>query len=359
MSELLKNKNMNFNIGPSRLYPTVAQHINNALKDEILSVSHRGGTFKEIYKNTVDNLRKLLSIPNGHEIFFLGSATEAMGILIENCCLEKSFHFVNGAFSRKLFELALELKKQPQKNEVEWGQGFEFKENVVPEEIELVCLTHNETSTGVMLDLKDIYKLREKYPNKLFALDITSSIPYADVDYQLIDYAFFSVQKGFGLPAGLGVIVVSKKAIEKAKKIKDFGLNIGGFHNLLNLKKMGDEFQTVETPNMLNIYLLGKVCEDMLNYGIDGLRKETEEKSALVYEFFDLDKRLFVGDKKVRSPTTVVIKTDKNSSEIIEVLKKKNILISSGYGKLKNEQIRIPILPAIPMEDYKKLLGSF
>lgn len=67
-----------FTVGPSQIYPTVPSHIQKAIKDDILSISHRGPQFREIYKNTVDGLRKLLNIPPSYQIIFVSSALEAM-----------------------------------------------------------------------------------------------------------------------------------------------------------------------------------------------------------------------------------------------------------------------------------------
>ena len=114
-------KNIYFTPGPSALYPTVHQHIQEALEDDICSISHRSERFKQIYQNAVASLRKLLNITDDFYLFFLGSATEAMERIIENCVEDCSYHFVNGAFSKRFYTIAKELKKNPQKNEAEFG----------------------------------------------------------------------------------------------------------------------------------------------------------------------------------------------------------------------------------------------
>src|SRR5690606_37779547 len=96
------------------------------------------------------------------------------------------------------------------------GEGFFVDEVEVPVLAELVCLTQNETSTGVSIPEDSIHRLVEKYPDKLFAVDAVSSCPYTRLDYSKLDCVFFSVQKCFGLPAGLGVMVVSERAMEVA-----------------------------------------------------------------------------------------------------------------------------------------------
>ena len=93
-------KKIFFTPGPSQLYPTVISHIKNALKKNIMSISHRGKRFEELYETCASGIKKLLNIPQDYHIFFVASGTEAMERSIQNCVLKYSFHFVNGSFSK-------------------------------------------------------------------------------------------------------------------------------------------------------------------------------------------------------------------------------------------------------------------
>ena len=70
-----------------------------------------------------------------------------------------------------------------------------------------------------MIPAENIHKVAKQYPDKLIAVDAVSSAPYGDLDYRLLDIVFFSVQKLFGLPAGLGILIVSPRAIEKSEQL--------------------------------------------------------------------------------------------------------------------------------------------
>ena len=54
----MKNK-IFFTPGPSQLYFTVEEHIKNALKKDILSISHRSKAFKILYQECVENIKIL------------------------------------------------------------------------------------------------------------------------------------------------------------------------------------------------------------------------------------------------------------------------------------------------------------
>lgn len=354
-------KRIFFTVGPSGLYTTIPTHIKNALKEDILSIFHRGKRFIDIYKQTTDNLRRLMGIPADYHIFFLGSATEAMERVIQNTVEANSFHLVNGAFSKRFFTIASQLGKKAEKAEVPAGHGFDIKSLAIPAQTECICVTQNETSTGVSIPNDDIASLKQKNPAALFALDVVSSAPYVKVDFAVADMTFFSVQKLFGLPAGLGVLIVSPTAFEKSKNLFEKGIGIGSYHNFLVMEEYARKYQTPETPNVLGIYLLGKVCGDFLEKGIDIIRSETEEKARVLYEYFDKHSKYKPGvkEKKFRSLTTIVIDTQGETAKILPYLEEKGFVVSRGYGQFKESQIRIANFPSLSLDDVERLLGVF
>lgn len=345
-----------FTIGPTELFPGLEKYISGAIHEDILSVSHRGEYFSKLYKSTTENLKKLLSVPKEYEVFFLSSGTEAMERIIQNTVEKVSLHFINGSFSKRFYETAKELGKEPQKIEVESGENFDFKKISISREVELICFTQNETSTGIALAMEDIYRVKKKYPEKLIAVDIVSSVPYVSIDYNFTDCVFFSVQKGFGLPSGLGVLIVSPAALKKAKKMEGEGISLGSYHSFLTLKKFADKYQTPETPNIFLLYLFNKVLKKMNTIGIKNIREDIEKKSQLLYTFFN--EKAYVKNKKDRSKTTIVIDI-KNPKKVIEKLAKKGLIISDGYGQFKNSHIRIGNFPSHSLNDIKKLIRAF
>lgn len=351
-------KKIFFTPGPTQLYESVPKYIKEAIDNHICSISHRGKEFEQIFQNAVSGLKKLLAVPNDSHIFFLSSATEAMERIIENCIAEHSFHFVNGEFSRRFFETAVELRKFPQKFEAAIGDGFDFGSTAINENAELICFTQNETSTGVAIDSEDIYRIKKENPDKLIAVDIVSSVPYVNIDYNLVDCAFFSVQKGFGLPAGLGVVIVNENAIKKSQYLQENGYTIGSYHSFLSLLKSAQKNQTPETPNVLGIYLLGRICDELNETGMDKIRDETEKKSRLVYDFFDAHNkyRPFVRNKNFQSKTVIAIDTLEDTQKIKQRLAENGIVVGSGYKELKDKQIRIANFPMHQIEDVEGML---
>jgi phosphoserine aminotransferase len=349
---------INFTPGPSQLYFTVENHLKQALREGIPSLSHRSKQFENIYLQLTTGLRNLLSIPQGFHIFFTGSATEVWERSIENLVENHSYHFVNGAFSKRYFEIAQQLHKQPSKNESPGGLAFtDFQ---IPEETELIALTHNETSTGVSLTMEFINSFKNKFPNALVIVDAVSSLPYPQFDFSKIDSAFFSVQKAFGLPAGLGVWIVNDKCIAKAESLQSKGINIGTYHNLPTLLANGKKNQTPETPNVLSIYLLSKVVEDFLAKGIQAIRRETEYKAAILYQTLQSHSVLepFVKDKSIQSQTVIVADCGVHTERVAKALQEKGMSPGEGYGASKIQQLRFANFPTHSKEQFELLVDT-
>jgi len=354
----MKSHSTNFTPGPAQLYFTAEDHIRTAFREGIPSLSHRTKQFEAIYSEAADGLRELLNIPAGYHIFFTGSATEIWERIIQNLVEEKSFHLVNGSFSKRFFEIAQQLNKKPGKLEVDFGKGFDAI--TVPAGTELIAVTHNETSTGVSLPLQQIYGLKAQNPDALIAVDAVSALPYPDFDYSVLDSVFFSVQKGFGLPAGLGVWMVNDRCLAKADQLLAKGISIGSYHNLPSLHTHALKNQTPETPNVLGIYLLGKVVGDMLRRGVQAIRKETEYKAAILYQTLEQHPLLnaFVTDKAIQSKTVIVADCGNHTEGVVKHLQPRGLFPGDGYGPFKKQHLRFANFPAHSKEQFECLVDS-
>jgi phosphoserine aminotransferase len=348
-------KQLFFTPGPSALYFTVEQHIKNALNEQIGAISHRSNTFTQLYSHTESMLRQLLHIPDDFHVLFLSSATEIWERIIQNCVMHESTHYTYGAFSERFYQTALDYHKKAQKLVYQEQEGPQFNPVDWSKKTELIALTQNETSTGLSVPDIELHALRDLTTAQI-AVDAVSGLPYYQADFTSIDHLYFSVQKGFGLPAGLGVWIVSPKAVAAYRQIKESGHSTGSYHDLGELIEKAEKKQTPETPNVFSIYLLGKVAEDMLNKGMKQILNETIYKSTVLYEAIKQSPYLkpYIEAEKNQSKTVIVTETP-YATEIIQVLKAKGMVIGSGYGKNKNSHIRIANFPAHSKEQIELL----
>ena len=347
--------------GPTELHAVAKEAIRDALDSDICSISHRSSEFEELLSNTETHLRALLSVPDGHRVYFLSSGTESWERIINNAVLKSSYHLINGSFSKRFFETAQELGKSATFLEKPLGQGFDLED--IPDSLqsELICVTQNETSTGVCLPDGFVEGLRKKHSEPLIAVDAVSSAPYPKMDLNAVDFYFFSVQKFFCLPAGLGVLIVSPRALQKADQLKKSGISIGAHHSLPSLESYAKKHQTPTTPNVLGIYALGIMAEHLGMSGIEQIRAETDQKAALLYKHLDSPGSrfsAFVTESRWRSKTVITVKSDQQTSSISKTLSEKGLIVGQGYGKLKDSQFRVANFCAHGIDDFNRLIAE-
>ncbi len=353
-------KKIFFTPGPSALYFTVEEHLKHALRDQVMEINHRSSQAEGYFFDAVSNLKSLMNIPEEYEIFFLSSATEIWERQLHNLVSEKSYHYCYGAFSNRFYDFASKWGLNAIKQESEFGELPETNPSEIPNDVELITLALNETSTGVSFPIEDFEAIRAAHPDKLIAVDGVSAFPVIDIEFSKIDSAYFSVQKCFGLPAGLGVWIVSPRAIAKAEEKLAEGQSIGSYQAIPNLLKNSKKGQTSFTANVLNIYLLSKVSGDMLEKGIESIRIEANYKAALLNHLADSNNYLepFVTEKRLKSKTVMVANTQIPSDQIIDVLARKGFIIGNGYGKFKGKQIRIASFPTHSKEQMELLVDT-
>ncbi|MFN0200023.1 MAG: phosphoserine aminotransferase, partial [Bacteroidia bacterium] len=99
------------------------------------------------------------------------------------------------------------------------------------------------------------------------------------------------------------------------------------------------------------------VTQDMLQKGVDIIRKETLEKVALLAEVVAETEHFnwLVKDETFRSPTVIALESSLSQEKIIATLKGKGLIIGKGYGSGTENQIRIANFPAHSVSDFQQL----
>lgn len=342
-----------FTVGPSAIYPSCSIHTIEYFDKGYGSESHRSKVFQSIYKNLDEQLRELMDIPNTHSIFIASSGSEIFERILQNCVQKTSFHFVNGAFSKKFHQYAQRFQLNALKHEVADGTGFD-EIPVIQDEVELICITHNETSTGIKTDAEYIHKIKELYPNKMIAVDTVSSAPFFRFDFSKVDMTFFSSQKAFGLPAGVGIWIINTDLVQKLIE-SNYSLGKGAHNILADYSKNYQSFQTPSTPNTLGVYLMSKVAEDMNQIGWNKLNEEALAKKEYMSSILSQNEWVKRIHPLHSSDTIFITELLKDKLEFKHHIEKNHIITSSGYGIYADTQIRFSNFPANTMEDLEYL----
>ncbi len=344
---------ISFYPGPSRVHDEIPTYVKDAYREGIMSINHRSDEFMAISKKTISLLCQKLNIPKTYSVFFTSSATECWEIIAQSIIKERSYHFYNGAFGEKWFEYTKRLRLSAEGIVFPMGEKMDPKKLGVLKKNSVLCVTQNETSNGTQVDIKIIRSLKRNNPTSIVAVDATSSMAGISLDFRAADIWYASVQKCFGLPAGLGLLVCSPKAMQHAMGIGERK----HYNSLTFMAEMMAKWQTPFTPNVIGIYLLMRVLER--SKPILAVHKKVVDRYKGWIAFLSQRKNIthLITNEAVQSYTVIPVSAPADITQIIKSeAKKKGMLLGEGYGDWKPNTFRIANFPALKKKELKKLM---
>ena len=229
--------------GPTNVPEAVRQSMNVPMQDM------RAPDYGDLTMELFTGIKKVLRTDKGHVMFFPGSGTGAWEAAITNTLNpgDKVLMARYGHFSTLWVDMAQRLGLNVEIIDIAWGAGVPVNEisrrlgSDAKDEIKAVFVTHNETSTGVTSDITAVRRaLDENFHDALLFVDGVSSIGSLDfrMDEWEVDLVVAGSQKGLMLPAGLGILGVSEKAVQ-ASKLSTMRRAYFDFDDMLKMNKNG------------------------------------------------------------------------------------------------------------------------
>jgi phosphoserine aminotransferase len=334
----------NFLPGPSQLQKNFSLWVQKALDANFLSTYHRTQKFSEIYQSIYEQFQLKLKLPKHFELYFVPSASEAWILTAKSLIFTKAIFYFNGNFGKKWFEYI--------QNDYSFALSVEFGLNDLPiihERSEaFIGIVHTETSNGSQLPNEFLKELREKNPNSCIVVDATASMGGVQLPWDLADVWFASVQKCFGLPPGMAVLLANPMAIQRANKNE-----WNHYNGIINLSKNFKKWQTPNTPNLLNIWCLNEYLKECPEISI--IEKVLLTRKNL---FFQQHPNLKLLSSNYTAVTVWAFE-NAHPENIIQKAAQHQINLGNGYGNWKNNSFRIANFPALPNDAWLKLNQFF
>ena len=188
------------------------------------TVDFMDADFIELYNHCFDGLKKVVKT-NQHLFFYAGSGHAAWEASLVNLFSPNDRLLIveTGHFSEKWGEMARAHGLEVQTVPSEWNKGADYEglkaalEADTGHVIKAVGCVHNETSTGMVMDLPRVRAILDaaRHPALLLA-DTISSLGSLDfrMDEWGIDCAVGGSQKGLMMHTGLSFTAISDKAMK-------------------------------------------------------------------------------------------------------------------------------------------------
>lgn len=213
----LRGRHFFANPGPTNIPDSVMQAVAHG------TVDFMGPDFLEIYDGCVAGLKRVLRTDQ-HLFMYTGSGHAAWEATLANLFSpgDRLLILETGHFSEAWGRMAIDLGLAVETLGADWRQGIDYaalRDALAADRghsFKAVCAVHNETSTGMVLDLKRIRALLDEtgHPALLLA-DTISSLGSLDfrMDEWGVDAAVGGSQKGLMLPVGFSFTGASEKAL--------------------------------------------------------------------------------------------------------------------------------------------------
>jgi alanine-glyoxylate transaminase/serine-glyoxylate transaminase/serine-pyruvate transaminase len=342
----MSGRNFLFVPGPTNVPDRVLRAMHRPMED------HRSSDFPALALPLFENLKKVFKTSSGQAFIFPASGTGAWEASLSNTLSpgDRVLAARFGMFSHLWIDMAQRLGLQVDVLDAEWGEGApieRYQEALAADKahrIKAVLFTHNETATGVTSDVAGVRRaLNDARHPALLMVDGVSSI--ASIDFRMdewgVDLAVTGSQKGLMLPAGLGIVCASQKALavyEQAKLPRvffDFG----------DMRKANATGYFPYTPSLPMLYGLRESLEILFEEGLENVfarHHRLAEGTRQAVKAWGLE--LCARSPQWNSDTVsaIMVPPGFNGAEVIDIAYRRyNLALGAGLARMAGKLFRI------------------
>ena len=323
-------------------------------------IGHRSPEYAELQGRIMPRLRPIFGT-SGRVFVVTASGSGLQEAAVRNCVRERCLSLVNGDFSQRWYEMALANGKQADALTVPHGQA------VLPEQVDArlregqydaVTVVYNETSTGVLNPVPEIGAVLRNYPDVLLLVDAVSCAGGVEIkaDEWGVDVCLTSSQKALALPPGLALCSVSDRAMERARGVP----NRGWYFDFIQYDKYAAKNHTPATPAISLMYALDAQLDAIEAEGWANRFARHRQLMQLVHDWVRRTCFDFFAQDGYRSPTVSCVTNTRgiDVSGLNKYLRQHYMLISNGYGNLKDKTFRIAHMGDSTPEEVTTLLAT-
>ncbi|HVX17528.1 MAG TPA: phosphoserine transaminase [Acidimicrobiales bacterium] len=345
-----------FGCGPSKVRPEAVAELSR-ISGEYLGTSHRQPTVKFMVARLRNGLSELFALPDGYEVLLgNGGTTVFWDAATFGLIDRKSQHLSFGEFSSKFAKAAKAAPFLDDPEVIESEPG-DHPTAVANADVDLYAFTHNETSTGVAMDLQ---RPAGTAGQALVAVDATSGAAGLRFDPRETDVYYFAPQKCLASDGGLWLAVCSPEAVARIEQIGASGRWVPESISLTTALDNSRKDQTYNTPALATIALAVEQVEWINhNGGLNWSAGRCDQSAGTMYGWADGHEYAtpYVKDPAKRSHVVATIDIDDrvDATTISKVLRQNGIVDTEAYRKLGRNQLRIAMFPAIEPSDIAQL----
>ncbi len=243
----------------------------------IAEISHRSKEFMSVARNTEQDLRDLLEIPDNYKVLFLQGGASSQFFMIPMNLLNgslKATYLNTGTWSKKSIKEAKllgNIEVTFSSEEEKFNRVPKDEEYTVSEDAEYLYFVSNNTIYGTQFS--EIPK-----SEKMLVSDMSSDILSRKIDVSKFGIIFAGAQKNMG-PSGVTLVIIREDLLDRTPE---------NIPTMLKYKTHAEKDSMFNTPPTFGIYIIGEVTKWLKkNGGLEAMEKRNQEKAALLYDAID------------------------------------------------------------------------
>jgi phosphoserine aminotransferase len=351
----LKPTDGRFGCGPSKVRPEALAAL--AERADLMGTSHRQAPVRDLVGRIRAGLGELFGLPDGCEVALGNGGTTAFWDAAAAWLVrDRALHLSYGEFSQKFAKVTAGAPFLEDPILVEADPG-DAPDPVADASADAIAWAHNETSTGVMVDVQR----PDGADDALILVDGTSGAGGLPLDSSQVDAYYFAPQKAFGADGGLWLAALSPAAIERIEQLDGTpGRWQPAFLSLQTALENSRKNQTYNTPALATLLLLADQVEWMLaGGGLAWCVGRTGASSGHLYDWAEASDFAtpFVADPAKRSLVvgTIDFADSVDAATLAATLRANGIVDVEPYRKLGRNQLRMGMFPAVEPADVEAL----
>lgn len=286
----------NFSAGPAALPEAVLRRAADEMLDwqgkgvSVMEMSHRSPEYTSIFEKTRSDFRRLLDVPDSHEVLFMQGGAVGMNAivpmnLLRGCdqaafvntgawSIKTSKEFSKYGASRSVLDNAASIDHAAARCYV--PDCSPLVERVNGQRLAYLHYCDNETISGVEFS-GQIEAIAPSLDCPVVA-DMSSNILSKPLDVARYGVIYGGAQKNVG-PAGVTIVIVDKAVLDRSLAVcpSAFTFSVVAEHGSM-----------YNTPPTYSIYIAGLVFEWLLEQGgVPWAQKQANAKAKVLYDAID------------------------------------------------------------------------
>ncbi len=347
------------NPGPVNVSERVRQAL---LKPDIC---HRESEFNDLIEGIRDKLVRAFA-PGGNfvPILLTGSGTAAVEAAVTSCLPpgRRILIIKNGVYSQRVSAMANAHKMQNMDIAGEWHERFETEPIQIAlrqnRSIDVVCVVHHETSTGMLNPVKEIGAVAKK-AGRFLVVDGVSSLGGEEIEFNSCNVGLIAGSSGKciqGFP-GVGFVLVRRDLMEQMVTYEQRSV----YFHLPTYYKQQEEGSVPFTPAVQLYYAFDEALNELLEEGVANRIARYRKLARLIRNRMRAIRMKFYLREPLWSNTLTAFTLPEGVfyDHLHDLLRERGYVIYAGQAQLAESVFRVANMGALTEAQIIGFLDAF